>query len=180
MFVSHSEPAGSVGEIQRLEGFRDGVDGVGFSADGQTAVSVDNGRVRLWHTDTGRELLSFYDPTAGRATCVALSPDGKRVLCGNASLQLWHAATGKVLVRFSGHTDLISSVVFSADGRRGALWQLGSHNALWDTITGKELKRFEGNSSVVFAWRLRQTAAAHSPQAVTAPCGSGTPKPGKN
>ena len=177
--VSHSESAHGTGEIRWFEGFRNGIDGVALSADGGTAVSVDDGCVRLWQTDTGRELLSFYDPTAG-ATCVALSADGSRVLCGNAALQLWNATTGQVLVRFKGHTDLIASVVFSADGRRALSGSWDRTLRLWDTTTGQELKRFEGNAFAVFRvalsadGRLALSSGGDSTVAV------GIPRPGKN
>ena len=52
--------------------------------------------------------------------CVAISPDGKRIVSGSAdqTVKVWDAATGQEALSLKGHTDGVSSVAFSPDGKR--------------------------------------------------------------
>jgi WD40 repeat protein len=68
---------------------------------------------------------------------VAVSPDGRRALSagsGDHTVRLWDLATGRELHQFTGHTNAVLGVAFSADGRRALssdasctirLWRVG-------------------------------------------------------
>jgi WD40 repeat protein len=57
---------------------------------------------------------------------------------------VWQVDTGKQLVTLKGHTAIITSVVFSPDGRRIATADWNNKDSevrLWDTATGAEVRR---------------------------------------
>jgi WD40 repeat protein len=49
---------------------------------------------------------------------------------------LWDASTGKQLQRFAGHQGTITSLAFSADGRRMISGSADSTALVWD-VTGR-------------------------------------------
>jgi WD40 repeat protein len=51
---------------------------------------------------------------------IALSPDGKTVVSGgkDGEVRLWDIETGKVITEWLGHTNGVSSVCWSRDGRQ--------------------------------------------------------------
>ncbi len=64
-------------------------------------------------------------------------------------MKLWDAATGKELATLTGHSNAVSSVAFSADGRRIASGS-GDHTVkLWDAATGREIATLTGHSNAV-------------------------------
>jgi len=93
---------------------------------------------------------------------VAFSPDGRRLVSGSGSvflgfllgfnfgpkdhtLRLWDAATGKPIgPPLQGHTNPVTSVAFSPDGRRilsgsGGFLTIDKTLRLWDAATGKPI-----------------------------------------
>ncbi|MBV9125842.1 MAG: protein kinase [Planctomycetes bacterium] len=89
-------------------------------------------------------------------TTVAISPDGTRVLSGSGktgmgaemksgedpSLRLWDLAGGGELLRFLGHSTMVSSAVFSADGHHVLSAARGGSMYLWDARTTQPVQRF--------------------------------------
>jgi hypothetical protein len=76
----------------------------------------------------------------GYVTCVAFSPDGRRVVWGtkDGRVKLWDAATGKEVGHYAIHKHQVWCVLFSGDG-----WTVASVDhfgavVLWDAGTGKE------------------------------------------
>ena len=57
--------------------------------------------------------------TQAAVTCLAFSPDGKRLAggMGDGSLQLWRVADGRLLFNLIGHTDKLLALAFSPNGR---------------------------------------------------------------
>jgi WD40 repeat protein len=145
-----------------------------FSPDGQQVITGNEGypvklddeqgnTVRVWDTQTGKQLRGFRDYGSSAAS-VAVSRDGKRVLVGaghalflndDGRAQIWDIDTGSHLRMLEGQGVLsVECVACSDDGRwllvgsdDGAAW-------LWDAATGREVHRFEHNEGSVRAVAL--------------------------
>ncbi|HEY8142870.1 MAG TPA: protein kinase [Kofleriaceae bacterium] len=128
--LRHIEVAG---DLQALE----------FSPDGRqllTATAQDE--VALWDPTDGRRiaLLVQRAPIAQGSigSPAAFSPDGSQVAAGGVQggpVRVWDSRSGKQIASLTGHTERITSVRFSPDGRRlltasyddtAALWRLDS------------------------------------------------------
>jgi WD40 repeat protein len=87
-------------------------------------------------------------PPAGhltRVTCLAFSPDGRRLLSGSEdrTLLVWDLASGEIVHRLRGHSAFVGACTFLPDGRAvSGGW--GGEVILWDLETGREQRRLEG------------------------------------
>ena len=128
------------GELQKtLKGQeRDVVYDIAFSPDGKTLASaMDNGTVRLWHTQTGerhRILTGHKDIVFS----VAFSPDGKTLASGShdGTLRLWDRETGECRNTRTGYTSEVLDVAFSPDGKTLASAMGNATLGLWNAQTG--------------------------------------------
>ena len=99
-------------------------------------------------------------------TCVAFSPDGKRLVsgCCNNTIKVWDAGDGRVLMTLKGHTSWVVSVAFSPDGKRIASGSYDNTIKIWDVGDGRELLTLKGHThwvkSVAFSPDGRQIASS--------------------
>ena len=100
--------------------------------------------VQLAHVQVGRAVFS---------------PDGSQVLtCGGQTMVLWDVASARELRSFS-HSNGITSIAFSPDGRLALSGSNDKTARLWNVATGKEVRRFLIPSD----WATGVTAVAFSP-----------------
>ena len=92
-------------------------------AAGLLALGFDDGRVRIFEADTGREAATIKaHPVEGelKLNGVSLSPDGKRLATSDFSqIKVWDVATGEMKHRFSTRPGGLARFVrFYAGGKR--------------------------------------------------------------
>jgi WD40 repeat protein len=165
--------------------FRDEkVSSVGFSPDGRRLLSgsgnfrYENDSLKLWDAATGQLLRSFnrHQPeviccTPSWVKSAAYSLDGTKILSGGPSGEvgdpkLWDAATGKELRVFHGHSNGVTSVAFSPDGKRALTGSTDKTLKMWDVASGQLVHSFEGHlgevRSVSFSRDGRRVASGGS------------------
>jgi WD40 repeat protein len=134
-----------------LEGHTSAVFSVVFSPDATCIASgSDDNTVRIWDTQTGRQ-LSLLEGHTSTVRSVVFSPEGTRIASGSDdnTMRIWDTQTGGELALLNGHTDTVSSVVFSPDGNRIASSSFDETLRIWDTQTGEQLALLEGHTSAV-------------------------------
>jgi WD40 repeat protein len=71
-------------------------------------------------------------------------------------VRLWDAVTGAALQTLGDHSDTVTSVAFSPDGKQVVSESIYETVRVWDAVTGAALQTFEGHSGSV-------TSVAFSP-----------------
>ncbi|CAN5371842.1 hypothetical protein BH11PLA2_BH11PLA2_33500 [soil metagenome] len=144
-------------ELRRLDKRNFGAIRIAISADGKFAASAGNdGSVRTWDLDTGKEIRHWGAHSPGQCYTVAFSPDGKTILSGGETqhnLLLRSTVTGNHMQEFTGHTACVCvcEAKFSPDGKRiaSAGWDMTCR--VWDVETGKELLCMKGHTEGLMA-----------------------------
>ncbi|KAH7917042.1 WD40 repeat-like protein [Leucogyrophana mollusca] len=120
------------------------VEWIAISPDGRRiAIGVKGGLVvRLWDADTGRPSREPLE-CDGVVLCVAFSPDGLRIAAGvEDSFQVFDVSTGESVVGpIKGHTGVVSSVVYSLDGRLLVTVSQDKRIWVWDSKTGVQVRK---------------------------------------
>lgn len=119
---------------------REGISHIAFRPGGRQAfVSSWSGNLML-DLDAGRTLGPLAEPT-GPIFCVAVSPDGERILTGNnlGQVRLWDATTRKPMGPPLAHAGRVWAVAFSPDGESFATGCVDGRARLWETSSGKAL-----------------------------------------
>jgi WD40 repeat protein len=148
--------------VHTLWGHTEAILNVTFSPNGRRLISAGWDReVRVWDLDqpdaSARPRDVFaprwkFDGFSTSAAAIALSPDGSRLAIGGPTgdghVRIYDMTTGRLLLTLMGDYR-ITSVAFSADGRR--LVAVGHDKVvrLWDTTTGDEVLSLRGHADII-------------------------------
>lgn len=107
------------GDLLTFRGHAIGVGAVAVSPDGKLIASGGaDGAIKLWETDSGRELVALERHTD--VICgLSFSPDGARLASASddGTVKVWDTASGSELATLQGHEDEVWCVAFSPDGK---------------------------------------------------------------
>lgn len=151
--------------LRSFIGHTEAITGMAITPDGRRAISASKDHsLRLWDLESGECLRTFKGHT-NDVTTVAVTPDGKRAISGSRdnTLRLWDLENEKQpgtwlrnwkrgdqsLRTFKEHTDQITSLAVTLDGRRAISTSRDETLRLWDLETGKCLGTFKGHTGVV-------------------------------
>lgn len=107
---------------------------------------VSSGFTQAEKVDTGYTYLGLPDGAKARlgkstiawGNSIALSPDGTQLAVATTiGVWIYDTDTSKELALLTGHTDTVTSVAFSTDGKTLATGSADTTIRLWDTGTGK-------------------------------------------
>jgi WD40 repeat protein len=105
-------------ESRVFSGPQQPVTSVAFSPDGNLVVaSSQDGTVRIWDRNTGRE-LKIFNPDAGFARAVSFSPNGKKLLAAHdGAPRLYEMQSFTELKRLGAANTFVFRAAFSPDGK---------------------------------------------------------------
>jgi WD40 repeat protein len=118
----------------------------GFSPDGSTLATIQNGTVQLRQSATGKEIRRIA--IRGTLSRLAFSPDGETIAVTGKVIHLFDRASGKLIRELAGNDD--DHLLFSPNGTLLASVHHGDNSiAVWETTTGKKLAEFHGHRSPI-------------------------------
>jgi WD40 repeat protein len=134
-------------QIQRL-GHQNWVQAVAFGADGMLAASSND--ICFWDSKSGKRLRHSSEPFFD-VRCLAFSPDGKTLACGNGEGVISFCDVGAATrARHTPrHQAGLQSVAISPDGRTLATASADCSVGLWDVASAKQVRRLTGHKGGV-------------------------------
>ena len=135
-----------------------------FAEDGkQVLTGAEEGMVRWWRVDNGREVGEPIQVKEAEIRAAALSPDRKWLVCGlrrldggKGNVRVWDAKTRKKVLDVEGHTNTVLSVDISPDSTQFATGSLDYFAYVWCITTGKRLLALQ-HEGVVLSVRFSPT-----------------------
>lgn len=135
------------------------VDSLTFSRQGNLAVGLQDGSIRIFDASQRQEPRPLYGHR-GDVYDVAVSPDGRWIASGGGdvgtALRIWDARTGQLADSPVNERQWITSVAFSPDSGMLATGSKGKSVRMWDIINQREVFEFKGHED-------ETTAVAFSP-----------------
>jgi WD40 repeat protein len=109
-----------------------------FSPDGSQFLMGGEGIVKLFDTNSGKEMHTF-NGHSGRVYSVAFSPNGNEAISGghDGTIKMWDIESGIETHTFKAHSDVVSSLAFSPNGNQVISGSYDKTLKLWE-ITSSE------------------------------------------
>jgi WD40 repeat protein len=144
---------------KKMIGHVGGIYGLCFSPDSKQLAScgMDN-TVRIWDVESGKELHKIAEEDAIIVSDVKYSPDGKLLAASSwdQKIRVYNTSDWSLKYTLEGHTNMITTIDFSADGRflasgagNNAVHQADNSVIIWDVSTGAEHCRYKGHKGMI-------------------------------
>ncbi|MCE2401959.1 T9SS type A sorting domain-containing protein [Candidatus Poribacteria bacterium] len=131
-----------------------------FSPDGNTFASLDFGAIHLWDVSSTTPINTIYkwyghgqkntSALSGGYNSLAFSPDGQFIAAGHSdkTIHLWYM--GRTYIdALIGHTDEVTSIVFSRDSRTLVSGSYDGTVRFWDFTSRSNIATFTGHTNKV-------------------------------
>lgn len=130
-----------------------------FSRDGTRVVTFgDDGRVRVWSTDTGTMIREIAAGT-GELYTGACTPDATRIATAeDRVVRVWDLATG-AKIRELAHDEAVTTVAITIDGTRVITGSKDGVTRMWDVASGETRWATKPSETPVFRVRIDPTGA---------------------
>jgi WD40 repeat protein len=149
------------------------VGGVAWSPNSQHIASASaDTTVQVWKPSDGRLVFTYRNHPAA-VNAVAWSPNSQRIASGGGTImgnpgvqdyrvQVWNAFSGSNILYYSGHSDYISALKWSPNGKYIASASYDKTVQVWHARTGQPLTTYRGHTSQVLgiAWSPDSTRIA--------------------
>ena len=177
-------------KLHTLKGHEEKVNGIEFSPDGTRCAScASDGTVRVWDTQTGRELRVFRGRSRQTIHSLVWSKDGKVIVSSgeNHLLTYWDLQSGQPLGQIDEHKETVArDLSLSSNGKVLALAGEGRAIRLRDFDSGRLLGKLVapdegvagiafspdgsalasgGSSGAVLLWNVHTGTCKHLPRA---------------
>ncbi|KAI8324030.1 WD40 repeat-like protein [Martensiomyces pterosporus] len=125
------------------------------------ASSTDKGTVKLWSSGDGQPLGELNTSRPNFMYALAASPDGTRVACAGVGshVYVFDVSSGSLVCTFSGHSDNVRSVSFSADSSLLVTASDDRQVQLHDVRHGSPVSAFMGHSGWVLSAEMHPNGA---------------------
>ena len=124
---------------KQFEGHTDWITGIIHLPGGQQIMTCSyDGVLRVWNSQSGKQIGNDWQNGEGGVTAIALSPDGAKVVCvtDDGEVLLWNIDTEKII--WTGqHAEYLKCVCWNRDGGRVVSGSYEGTARVWDVESGK-------------------------------------------
>ena len=119
-----------------------------FSPDGKrVAFGTNDRKIMIWDISAGKLISQFPEANVDHT---ALSPDGRTLaIVSGTTIKLLDVTTGIIDHSLEGHTQVVTALAFSPDGKTLASGSNDTTIILWDVKTGNKGQPLEGHTQPV-------------------------------
>jgi WD40 repeat protein len=137
--------------IATLAGHPDQVEAIAFSPDGRRIAAVTrNNIVTVWDVERRRHAMEPFESRGTAAsTDVAFDPSGRLVATAALRPYVWNVQDAPTDMTPKYPSRIVTSLVFTPDGRRLVGASVGGYLNVWDVATGELLQRINTQQGAI-------------------------------